>query len=465
MPNHISRNTAVQLGGKVVSTLLGLAAVSLMTRALGRAGYGQYTTVVAYLQFFGVLVDFGLTMTIGRELGQTEPAAQPKLIGNAVAFRATTAALAFAVAPLAAWLLPYPLVIKTGITLTAIAFWAGSMSQSLGAVFPALLKSERGVAVDLASRLVMLGGALLAVYYRLPLPAYLASVVASNVIAAWLTLRFIRQLIPFRWLWEGTVWAHLWRVTWPVAITIALNLIYFKADTLFLSLLKPAADVGLYGAAYKVLEVLLAVPAIVGSLMVPLAARARANSMNELADLYRGTMDTMLAAGAAVIVGALIVGTPLMVWLAGSDFSIAGRLLVPLGLATACIFVGNGAGYFIFALDLQKQMLWRYAGVAVVSLVGYALFIPAYSYWGAAWMTLAVEALMAAMSLRVLARRGLKLSANRWSRLMLATAALGLGLALPLPLLGKIVFGTGMYLGALWQLKLLPPAQVAPLTK
>lgn len=458
MLNSISRNTIVQLAGRVASTVLGLAIVALMTRALGQSGYGYYTTVIAFLQFFGVLVDFGLTMTIGRELGHTAAVDQPKLIGNAVSFRVVTAGLAFALAPAIAWFLPYPLFIKTGITLTAVAFWAASLSQSLGAVFPALLKSGWGVATDLAGRLVMLTGVLIAVSQHLSLNAFLMSVVASNIISAWLTLAFVKRFINFSWRWDTPVFRHLWRVTWPVAMTIALNLIYFKADTLILSLLKPAADVGLYGAAYKVLEVLLAIPAIVGSLIVPLAARARRldSSFTELKTLYDGTMDSLLAAGLAVIIGALTIGTPLMVWLAGSNFTTAGHLLVPLGLATACIFLGNGAGYFIFALDLQKKMLWRYALVAILSLIGYFIFIPLYSYWGAAWMTLAVEALMAVLSLHLLLRLGFRLHTERWPKLALASAGLTLGLLLPAPLLVKIIVGGVLYLALLWKLNLIP---------
>ena len=60
---RIAQNSLIQLIGKLLSLFLGLATVAIMTRYLGQAGYGYYTTVISFLQVFGILVDFGLSLT------------------------------------------------------------------------------------------------------------------------------------------------------------------------------------------------------------------------------------------------------------------------------------------------------------------------------------------------------------------------------------------------------------------
>src|SRR5689334_15249734 len=59
----IAKNTIVQTVGRTIGTVLGLLTLGVMTRYLGAAGYGAFTTVTSFLQFFGILVDFGLSLT------------------------------------------------------------------------------------------------------------------------------------------------------------------------------------------------------------------------------------------------------------------------------------------------------------------------------------------------------------------------------------------------------------------
>ena len=62
LTRRVAHNTIIQTIGKAISTMLGILVVALMTRYLGQRGFGQYSTIIAFLQIFGILVDFGLTL-------------------------------------------------------------------------------------------------------------------------------------------------------------------------------------------------------------------------------------------------------------------------------------------------------------------------------------------------------------------------------------------------------------------
>ncbi len=458
-PSALGANTALQLLGKAVSVALGLGVVAIMARALGAGGFGEYTTAVTFLQFIGILVDFGLTMTAGRALGEAKHSPE-RLLSNLLSFRVVTAGLAFALAPAVALFLPYPPTVKFGILITNSAFFLTSFSQCFSAVFQAKLKSGWLVSAELTGRTVLFAGTVLAAAWRLPVAGYLTVLIASSAATAVITLFSAKRLIRFHWLIEREVWGYLWNLTWPAAVTIILNLLYLKLDTLILAAYWPAEAVGIYGAAYKVLEVLLVVPGIIGGLVLPLAARRLAmNDRPGLTSLFHGSLDALLAGGLATVAGSIMVGTPLMTLVAGADFAAAGAVLAVLSLAIAAIFIGNATGYFIFALGKQTRVIPLYAIAAAGALIMYFVFIPRYSYWAAAWATVAVEVAMAAGSLWLLRRWGLTPSPRRWPKLILATLALCLGLALPVTLIIKIVLGSALWLGALWYLKLLPHRQ------
>ena len=82
----IAKNTFYQIAGKGLGLILGLVTIGLMTRYLGQTGFGYYTTIVAYLQFFGILVDMGLSLTIVKLI--TDPKNdQTKIVNNVFSLR------------------------------------------------------------------------------------------------------------------------------------------------------------------------------------------------------------------------------------------------------------------------------------------------------------------------------------------------------------------------------------------
>ncbi|MDP3770810.1 MAG: polysaccharide biosynthesis C-terminal domain-containing protein, partial [bacterium] len=102
--------------------------------------------------------------------------------------------------------------------------------------------------------------------------------------------------------------------------------------------------------------------------------------------------------------GAIVLGTPIMTLVAGQQFAVSGPVLGVLAVALVGIFLGQPFGYAVVAVGEQRRMLWGYATVAVVTLVGYLIAIPVWSYWGAAWLTVASEIAIATITFRVVRR-------------------------------------------------------------
>ena len=88
-----------------------------------------------------------------------------------------------------------------------------------------------------------------------------------------------------------------------------------------LSLLKPSAEVGLYGAAFRVLEVVISVPMMVMGLILPMLVQAweQHNHLAFRAHLDRA-MGILAALGLPFAVGTYFTAT-LMEFVAGSAFA------------------------------------------------------------------------------------------------------------------------------------------------
>ena len=93
-----------------------------------------------------------------------------------------------------------------------------------------------------------------------------------------------------------------------------------------------------------------------------------------------------------------------MALVAGKEFWLSGTILKVLILGAGMIFIGTFLGHVIVATQKQKTMIWGYASVAIISLLGYIFLIPKYSFWAAAWITVFSEGAIALLTFLVVYR-------------------------------------------------------------
>jgi len=203
---------------------------------------------------------------------------------------------------------------------------------------------------------------------------------------------FARKTISIKFNWNPAIQKLILKTTWPLALTIALNLVYFKGDIFIMSLISTQAEVGLYGAPYRMLEVLINLAYLFLGLILPiLAAAAAVADRQKMVSIIQSVFDFLITMIIPMIVGGYFLSVPIMTLLAGNDFAISGQIMSILLLAVGSIFLAGLFGYAIVALGIQKKMIKFYAINAIISVIGYLIFIPRYSYWGAAWMTVFTE--------------------------------------------------------------------------
>jgi len=391
----IAANTIVQVAGKVAGTVFGIVTVGIMTRSLGAAGYGAFTTALTFLQFFGILVDFGLTLTMAKLLA--EPGAdEGKVASNVFTLRMATAAVFFAIAPVVALAFPYGADIRTAILLGTLSFFAMTGAQVLGGLFQKKLSAGYAAFAEVAGRGVLLVGTLLAARAHAGLMAFVLALVIGNAVQFIIAFVAARRLVPLRFAYDAVLWRRIVHESWPIGISIVFNLIYLKGDVIILSLSRAQEEVGLYGAAYKVLDVVTVVPMIFMGLALPvLTASWIAGNKEEFSRRLRSAFDAMTLIALPLAFGAWPVARDLMVLVAGPEFADSGRYLAILMLAGAAVFWSGLYGHTVVAIGMQRKMIAVYALDAALSLALYFLYVPRYGGVAAAWVTVFAEVFIA----------------------------------------------------------------------
>ena len=464
--NALAKNTAMQIAGKSLSTLFGLLTVAVLTRYLGAAGYGELTIALTFLSVFAVIVDFGLTLTTTQMISEHK-AQEEKLLGNLLSLRIISAIAFLALAPVVALGFPYDPIVKVAIAVGAFSYLFGTTSQMLVGVFQKRLVIGRFVLAELLNRGAVLVGTIIAPLFDVGVVGIMWILVAGNALQLLSIFAFAGKYVQLRLQLQWSTWKEIISRSWPIGASIFFNLIYLRGDIVFLSLYRDAAEVGVYGAAYKVVDVVAAVPVMFMGLALPLlVATWSKGEKTDYKKQLQQFLDFLAIIALPIALGSIAVGPNLMELIAGPEFRASGEVLRLLGPAAAVVFFGSLFGHAIVSLNKQKPMTWGYLIVAVITVAGYLLFIPKHGMWAAAWWTLISEVLITAITMIVVMR----VSRFRPKLKTVAIAALsalimyaGLFIIPPTHVLFEVLMGALIYTVALVALGGPRPTQIAKL--
>lgn len=391
--NKIFTNTFWQLVIRVVNILIGVFSLALITRMLGSAGFGYYTTIFAFVQIFAILADLGLYITLLREISSVkDKQTEDKITSNIFTIRLVFSVGILLLIPIAIQFFPYEKIVKEGVIYFMGVFFFQSLISTLTAIFSKYLAMPKVAMVDFVNKIVYLAFLIYFFSNNSSLNQMLIANVLSMALSFVFLLLFLKKYTKLNLAWDFKYWRLIFYRTWPLAVTVVLNLLYFKADTLVLSIYSSPEEVGVYGAPYRVLEVISTFPHMFMSLILPFfTASFLAKKYKELNQTFQYSFDFFSIITVAMTLLTLLISRPLMTLLAGEDFAASGPVLDILIIATAGIFFGTLFTYMVVAIGVQKQMIKYFLIAAIFGLVGYFIFIPRYSYWGAAYMTLFVE--------------------------------------------------------------------------
>ncbi|MDD4996464.1 MAG: flippase [Patescibacteria group bacterium] len=402
LTRSVAKNFIIQIIGRVLALFLGLFVISLLMRYLGPKDYGYYSTAVAFLQIFGIIADFGLYLITLRYLGETDSLSEQErpvrtsfVLNNIFTLRFFSAFIFYGGAFVFCLFLPYSGMVKTAVGILSGSFFFCTLIQMLSAFYQQTLQTKKIFWGEIWGKIITL--TLMIIFVRRNFSFYaVLSVFGLGHLLNFLILFFsVPKKTALKFGFDFSFWKEIIRQSWPVGLAIVLNVFYFKADTLILSFYHSPEEVGLYGACYRILEVLITVPPLFLGLILPKMTSAWQQKQSQrLKNLVQKSFDLLVAISLPMVLGTIILGGRIMILLGGREFGPAGDVLKVVIIAAGILFVAELFKNLAVGLGKQKQILPFYFLVMALSLIGYFVFIPKYSYWGAAWVTVFSEILM-----------------------------------------------------------------------
>ncbi|MGH7741567.1 MAG: polysaccharide biosynthesis C-terminal domain-containing protein, partial [Candidatus Eiseniibacteriota bacterium] len=383
--------------GQIGQALLAFFLVAVLARALGREGFGRYSLIFVIASLGGLVADFGLGPWLTRAVAQ-DPGHSRALVRNVLRLRHRLVLLSWALtlAGSALYLRGTPLlgavaVMLVYLTLSGYAIVFESLLIGRGYVGRVTISIVGGKALELAAVMLWLAGGraaqltqvvgvlALACAARLALVWGLAAVAQprsrpdeeSPAVAAPSGAALLAQVFPFAlgaWMWTA----------------------YFRVDVLLIQRLSTPAALGLYSAAYRVIEALLLVPRTVVGVTYPAASAAwREGTLSPGLLARPGRLLALVSLAAAAGLWALAPET--LGFLFGRSFEDGAGALRILALTLPVLFINQYLGMLLPATHRQNAWVALLGAALAVNVIANLILIPRFGYRGAALATLASE--------------------------------------------------------------------------
>lgn len=455
LKKKIAQNFLISFGGRFAAGALGVVSVALITRTIGTDGFGAYSTVLAFLYVFSVCADFGLYPLLTREIakpGADEAKVISAIFSTRLLLLSASIALSFAVAAY----MPYSGAVKWGVVIAALGFSFQSLSAVLMGVFQKHLKTAIPAIADISARVMQLAAAAYFFYTGGNFLHFLAVFTAGGAVQFFIVCSYVRRQIPFRLLFRKEAFARTLKESWPMAVSAMLVLIYFKGDTLLLSLIRTPHEVGVYGVAYKILENIIFFPIMFVGLVMPLLSKYFIADKEMFRAVFQKTFDFLAIIVFPLAAGGIYLAPDIVRILAGGGFEEAVLPLRILLVAIVFIFFGALFGSTIIAIHKQKKVIWVYGGAALLNIAANLYLIFYYSYVGAAATTAATELVVSSCMLFIIYK-----ATRYFPRVAALVKACGAATVMVAALffspsqsfLFLVIFGAAVYAGALYALK------------
>jgi O-antigen/teichoic acid export membrane protein len=446
---RLAANTLVQAVGSVVAALIGFFTFVAVTRGLGPGAFGDFTAAMAFLFIPVAIADVGLSASVLREISarpeRTEPAIQASLPLRTIV---SGAMLGLAVGIGLA--MPFNDRTTVAVLIGAIGSFFWLMTLALLPVLQAQLRMHWAVAGNLLGRVVTLGATLGALDVGLGFEGIVWAYVAGLAVTFLVHVVAVGRTVRLRPVVDRAYWRSLALGSIVIGLALAISQIYFRIDALLLALIRSSEEVGLYGAAYKFIELAQFTTAAVAVSIFPSLANFVAAGDPRARLLVQKAFDGLIAV--AALVGLLMLAFPveIITFTAGSEFREAApalQLLAPYVL----FGVVNGVLWrALLASERDNTLLWTSLGVLAVNVALNLALLPAYGYKAAAVVSVVSEALVLVPIALAVRRDGL-LPDLRYAPLV---ALAGLAMAavvwlIPGPAAVAGVLGMAVYVGIL----------------
>ena len=415
-----------------------------IARTLGSRNFGQLGFAGAFITFFTIFSDFGLTGLGIREIAK-EKKNLPFYTTNILAIQLVLAVVLFLFLTFLLYFLPLDQQTRTVTFLFGFTLFPTALNLSY--LFRALEKMEYLTLITFFSRLgYLLSGFILIAWLR-DIRAIPLILTISKTITALASIILLKKYFRLRfqnldWQWIK----NLARRGRPFLISALAIQTYYNLNPILLQFLQNSTMVGFYNAAYKLIILLNIVPRFFQAALLPTLTRVLINQPPRAEKLLQKTSKLFFLLGLPLAVGGTLTANSIINLVYGSSYQPSRTVLQILIWSVFFVYANVNFGVLLLAGNKEKIYARISTHGALINLISALILIPHGGINGAALAVLLTEAYIC-FSYYLAARKIIPLSFfPQKVKILLATTIMALIiLVFPLPFLLLLPLAAAAY--------------------
>lgn len=401
---RIVKNTGVFFIAQVVTYIIAFFYTIYIIRYLGAEGFGILTSGIAFTLIFGVIADLGLSPLIVREVSR-DKSLHSRYTGNTIVIK-----LFLSIVTLAAMAVIINIQTHSSLMIHVIyilALWVvvNSFSQLFYSIFQAHEKMEYQSISSIINSVILLLGVIYGISAGLGVLWFaFIYLIASAIVLVYCSFiyltKFKKPTFETNWpFWKLTIMAAL-----PLSMTSILSIISFRIDMVLLSSIQGVVAVGWYGAAYKLIEILMFIPMVYTSAIFPVLSNFHVSSKDSLRLLYKKSIQYLTILGLPIAAVTTIYAQDIIILLYGNSYYPAVIALQILIWTTPFLFLTYVFSTLLISINKQNVLLKITFVAMIFNVAANILLIPGYSYIAASAITVITELSGAVLCFHYLSR-------------------------------------------------------------
>jgi O-antigen/teichoic acid export membrane protein len=394
--NRIIRNTLALFAGTAVGNVFSFLLMVFIARTLGDVGVGQYSFLFAFGYLIVILCNPGLEYLIIKDVPANKGITS-QYGNNILSVKAILAVVSGAAAVFLLMFIKDDTLIIRSFMIVAVIY----MINSVGSVFSNILNANERMdltaLIDTIERAVALLAGVVLLYITRSLLSLVLALLISNLVKQMLYFMFSRRYFVPRFGIDFQLWKRLFVRSLPFALSISFLYIYYRIDTVMLSLMVGDQVTGWYNAAYRLIDVVHYIPLLlVAAILPPMALYSRENT-EVLTDVFNRSFRYLVILAFPIGVGMFLLAPRLILFVFGEGFENSAPALRILIWAEVLAFLNYLGGHLLNMIDRQKIYTVIIGATAAFNIILNLILIPGYHHIGAAVATLLCELLIFAL--------------------------------------------------------------------
>ncbi len=385
---NLLTNTGAQIFARLFSSSLSFLLSLILIRHFNIAFYGDFVKVTALLFFNNTFVDLGINAIVVRRLTNLSSSHQHKLLHRLLSLRLWLALITVILTLIWLFLFQpsnYPSSLRWAYLIGSFSVFAFAFHLSAIAQFQFKLTYFKSALANSLGSLSFFLTTLFLFFFPANLNLLLLSFSFGYLVTALISFIFSYSTFKhFRLFSFQSASKLLYLSTW-ISLSFLFSAFANKLDVLIASFFRPASEIGQYGFAYKIFDLLVAIPSFLMNAVYPILLKTK-----------RSKQHLTLKVGLSLFLFSLFlsliffVAAPLILYLK-PNLDLAVRVLRILLFSLPLFYLTPPLMWHLVALRQEKKLTFIYAFATAINLILNLIFVPQYGVIASAFITLVTE--------------------------------------------------------------------------